>query len=46
MLEVGEDTQYEPTAMRVAINSVGGRKVADLVSGKFRQLKVRLTLGT
>ena len=40
MMEVGEDTEYEQTAMRVALNSGGGKRMEDLVSGKIRHLKV------
>lgn len=40
MVEIGEDTEYEQTAMRVALNSEGGKKMEDLVSGKIRHLKV------
>ena len=40
MMDVGEDTEYEQTAMRVALNSEGGKRMEDLVSGKIRHLKV------
>lgn len=40
MMEVGEDTEYEQTAMRVALNSEGGKKIENLVRGKIHHLKV------
>lgn len=44
MMEVGEDSEYEQTAIRVALNSEGGKKMEDLVYGKLRHLKVFMVL--
>lgn len=45
-MEVGEDTEYEQTAMRMALNSEGGKKMEDLVRGKVHNLKVLVSQGS
>lgn len=40
MLDPGEDTDYEQSPMRTALNTAGGSKVFNLVGSKTRHLKV------